>query len=370
MVPVFRYALERWYPDVYEAVIVHNGNLSEEQEKVKEFLKETTEDLEVFNLYVNVVDLSLKEEGGYWRSFAEGKKDEAPKLYLFYPRMMRQPDPIWEAALTQENAELMIRSDVGQAIAREIVSGKSAVFLFMESGNKERDDAAYERLIRGLAEVEPELEIPLGIVSTEGEVLGGDEYYTGDPADRLRSTVPLKIDLATMRIGYDPKKEPILMASLLNMEPGLKEALDEPMVFIIFGRNRVLAPMIGKWINEESIYMVSEYVCGACSCQIKQQNPGVDLLVAYDWDSALQGQSAIPEKTLPPLEDIDIILTEEKPPPEEVAEVAPVLPESGEDGPAEDVASADSSPRNVFLMAIVGVAGVIFLGSLVIQRKS
>ena len=39
-VPVFRYALERWPPDAYEAIVLHEGPLAEQDKKIVDWLKE------------------------------------------------------------------------------------------------------------------------------------------------------------------------------------------------------------------------------------------------------------------------------------------------------------------------------------------
>jgi hypothetical protein len=52
----------------------------------------------------------------------------------------------------------------------------------------------------------------------------------------------------------------------------------------VFGRGRALEPLIGRGIHPDNIMEVSSYLCGACSCEIKDQNPGIDLLLAANWD--------------------------------------------------------------------------------------
>lgn len=56
------------------------------------------------------------------------------------------------------------------------------------------------------------------------------------------------------------------------------------MAFPVFGRGRILEPLIGKGIHEGNVLEHSTYLCGACSCEVKDQNPGIDLLMAANWD--------------------------------------------------------------------------------------
>jgi hypothetical protein len=53
-----------------------------------------------------------------------------------------------------------------------------------------------------------------------------------------------------------------------------------------------LPPFIGKGVSRDNLIGCIEFVTGACSCTVKEQNPGVDLLIRYDWDSAAAAVAA------------------------------------------------------------------------------
>jgi hypothetical protein len=61
------------------------------------------------------------------------------------------------------------------------------------------------------------------------------------------------------------------------------------MAFPVFGRGRVLWALVGAGIAKENIAEAGEFLTGPCSCQVKSLNPGCDLLLAADWESALLG---------------------------------------------------------------------------------
>jgi hypothetical protein len=56
----------------------------------------------------------------------------------------------------------------------------------------------------------------------------------------------------------------------------------------VFGRGRVLGAWGARDFGDEQIDEICLFLLGACSCQVKQQNPGWDLLLDADWDTALQ----------------------------------------------------------------------------------
>jgi hypothetical protein len=73
---------------------------------------------------------------------------------------------------------------------------------------------------------------------------------------------------------------------LMNSEADLAE-LNEPLVFPVFGRGRSLLPLVGAGITPENIRGSARFLAGACSCQVKEQNPGFDLLVAANWNELI-----------------------------------------------------------------------------------
>ena len=46
------------------------------------------------------------------------------------------------------------------------------------------------------------------------------------------------------------------------------------------------------------------YLCGACSCEVKRENPGIDLVMNKNWKKFLVGSEVIVDKVLPPLEGV------------------------------------------------------------------
>ena len=86
-VPVFRYALERWRPDPYQLVIVHEGNLTSGQKADLLHLEESLvgPNGPVVNLRFDTVDLDKeKEQFARWQRIHRGGKAPA-SIHLFYP---------------------------------------------------------------------------------------------------------------------------------------------------------------------------------------------------------------------------------------------------------------------------------------------
>jgi hypothetical protein len=137
----------------------------------------------------------------------------------------------------------------------------------IDSGEEPQDQAAATTLVRELKKLEKTLELP---------------KLTDAPEDDLQGGPALRIEFSLLRVRRDDADEQALIAMLLGCEPDLK-TIDEPVVFPIFGRSRVLLPLVGAGISPDNIRESSAFLVGACSCQVKEQNPGFDLLVTADW---------------------------------------------------------------------------------------
>jgi hypothetical protein len=74
-----------------------------------------------------------------------------------------------------------------------------------------------------------------------------------------------------------------------NVIPLMNESLSqtEPLIVPIFGKARALTVISGEKLSETAITNVAYYVTGSCSCEIKTQNPGIDLFIPLSWDSEI-----------------------------------------------------------------------------------
>ena len=291
-VPVFRYALERWVADRYELVIVpRQGGLTEDESGVLKYLKETFDGSGIPNLVVRVDEESENATN-------------AAVASLYYPgrRHSFEPTPIWTGKVTMESVRQLIDSPARRELATRILKGESSIWLLVESGDKVKDDEAAITLKERLRQAQDALELPEGVIGRE-EAMSPE----AGPVDReniLQSDVPLMIDFSVLRVSRSDLEESIFLTMMLNLEDDLGELATEPMVFPIFGRGRVLEPLVGKGITEGNILEYAGYLCGACSCEVKDQNPGMDLLMAVNWDAAIAGSEVIIDKVLPPLEGV------------------------------------------------------------------
>lgn len=306
-VPVFRYALERWRPDPYEAFVVYRGELTEQQKELLAQLEELQNDEEnPLNLIAREFNLDTAKDKEIKALFGDADPpSDLPKLILKYPYYYPTNRSAWEGELTAASVEAIKDSPVRRELIKRILDGESGIWLLIECGDKKKDDAAAAMIAEQLKANQAELDLP------EQDVLQADEFF------KPETMVKLRLAFSMVRVSRDDTAERVLLSSLLNSEDDMPA--DQPIVIPIYGRGRSYYAAIGKGINEDIIGGDCRFLSGPCSCQVKLENPGVDLLFAVDWDRHLTA-SAFREVELPALTGIGGLVEEANAEPQEPAD--------------------------------------------------
>ena len=295
-IPVFRYALERWPPDLFELVVVHRGDLDEQQlEIVRSIESRATDDTHPANLRVTTMDVDQEDLATENRALLEalqidGSEVTAPRLILLFPLQRRRATIAWQGELTAENAARLTDSPLRRKVVEGVLAGDSAVWVLIEGSDKTANDAAAATLESELARIESLIKLPTQ------EILEAEEEFRADTA------VELRIGFTLLRLRRDDPSEAVFLSLLLGTESDLRD-FDEPITIPIYGRGRTYYALIGKGINADLIEQNCRFICGDCSCQVKEQNPGSDVLLAVNWDEQIRG-TAFPEQELPELTGI------------------------------------------------------------------
>jgi hypothetical protein len=297
-VPVFRYALERWQPDTLQALVLYRGSLSEEQKKLIDTF-DRSEGKNRANVELVTVDLDAAPPPELLSLLEKQKETELPRILLMPPPFTGSAAPLWSGTLEDKTSLAGFNAQVDSPVRRETVkrllAGDSAVWICLESGNKEADDKAFKLLDAQLAKLGKELKLP---EQTPEDL--------EDPDSQVRfEKLPVHIAFSTIRVSRDSSQEKGLIDQLMRTEDDLLEESGKPMVFPVFGRGRALWAYIGAGITEENIAEAAQFLIGPCSCQIKRQNPGSDLLLTADWEGSLEGLIETKDAELPPLSGLE-----------------------------------------------------------------
>jgi hypothetical protein len=277
---VFRYALERWPADPYEIMILFERELSPvDQQRLQTLLEASRTASRQANFVVREVDVQSVDDAALKQLWNDHRPQSGEALLaVMYPRTVREaPDRLVVAKrFDDQSVERLLDSPVRREVASRLLSGDSAVWIFVPSGDKDQDEIAYRTLVDQARQNQQTLELP------PQDELEADEFFRAD------NPIELRIGFSVVTLDRQDPQEQALLEMLLASETDL-EQLNQPMAFPVIGRGRVLYALVGKGIVPETIAIASRFVVGPCSCQVKDQNPGFDLLMSVNWDEKVGG---------------------------------------------------------------------------------
>ncbi|MGD0090604.1 MAG: hypothetical protein ABSE73_11855 [Planctomycetota bacterium] len=287
-IPVFRYALERWPAAPYGAIVFHRGKLEPAARALLEQLKGAASAQPAANLECIEVDVEQPlpaELGELWKSL---NNPALPFLVVRYPEGRRESAIAFSSPLNADALRGLLDSPARRELAKRLLGGESAVWLVLKSGSTAQDQAACKLLqdeLKGLAQ---ELKLP-------------EQDPDGDAMARPAADLPLRLSFSILSLSREDAAERAFVQMLLGTDKDLA-AEKGVLAFPVFGRGRLLCALPEKQLTHETIAEVAEFVTGACSCQVKDLNPGTDLLLAADWEALLEGRAV--EEPAPPLTGI------------------------------------------------------------------
>ncbi len=274
--PVYRYAMYKWEPRPYELYYFHSGSPDADATAVMEAVRAAIElRAPATNLTLDDVDLSIENAleripRDVKEAWNERPDQDTPTFMLVSPSGAQ----VFAGSLTAADVPSLLDSPVRQQTAKQLEEGNAGVLLLLTGPDKD-ENARAEKEVQTLVKRIADGEVELYVSPTRGA-----------PVDAApQKEVTHKIGF--VKVDRDAPQENWLLQMLLAIEDDLHE-FDEPMVFAIFGRNRALPPYIGKGITADNLLDCVAFVSGACSCTVRDQNPGTDLLSRYDWDLAAE----------------------------------------------------------------------------------
>jgi hypothetical protein len=255
----------------------------------------------------------------------KAREDAAPAYVVLTPQGVE----LFAGRLESSLLRPMTDSPVRQKLCRQLDGGKAVVFLFVpgkDPAENRRAQRAVEDLIAqpGVAAIVAPPGVAAGangapagandaaavcpgggggIVSPGGQAGGvspgghaggvspGGHAGQRDSAEELIAQ-PLPVKLGLIEVLRSDPAETWLIRAMMTIEPDLAGLVDQPMVFAVYGRARMLEPYVGKGITVDNLTQLVQFVAGACSCQVKDSNPGLDLLTTWNWNATAQRLAA------------------------------------------------------------------------------
>ncbi len=277
--PVYRYAMYHWDPAPYEIYYFHDQEVDEATAAVHDGIRAAARCEErTANLFLATVDLKedaeLKTVPPDVRKWWEAQPDNQTPSYLV---VTPYGVPLHHGDMDAELLQTIIDSPARQEVVEQLSQGRAGVMVMITGSDDEANQKA-EALIKEFADDIASGEIKLYTPPPAG-------FFAPQRAETEEDSESPQIEVGFVSVDRTDAKEKWFLETLLSMEDDLKDEQfeDQPMVFVIFGRGRGLPPCIGRGINRNNLLDCIDFVTGACSCTVKEQNPGMDLLFATNW---------------------------------------------------------------------------------------
>lgn len=282
-IPVFRYALERWKSDPVEVFVFHNEEFTRaEQEKLDQYQSSPVVAAGLTNAELQIYDVrtELPESASLLWDQLSDRQVELPVVAI-RTRIAGQSRSHWHRPLLQTDFSSLVTSPRREAITDRLLAGHAIVWVMLDGPDHEANEQVAAGLKQQLDQLAQQISLPAGV---------------GLPGSELFADVPLLLQFSVLRIGPGEAAEGYL-TDLMRSSNGAAES--GPLVMPVFGRGRAFSVLSADDLTDNLLEDIVVYLCGACSCQVKEQNPGFDLLMSTNWDQRLFGDFAT---ALPPME--------------------------------------------------------------------
>ncbi len=269
--PVFRYAMERWEASAFQLRVYHQQDLTSTEKQLLQRLETYAKSA---NIAIQQIDLRKQVPLPY-----SLKTIHQTEIQICFPTNSAVKSTFWQRPLTNQTVQQVISSKTQQQLVEKLTAGFPIVWLFLNG----TDQAVNKQKLKELQAINQLLE----------------KDISSDQLPKNCHHFPI--------VEMD-RSDAILSALLLNSEPDL---IDEamPMLFPIYGRGRSLFGLIGHGINEKMLRQQTKFILGRCSCVVKTDNPGFDLILSAEWDKNL-GESWIDEEELPTVSGFEDFIEE------------------------------------------------------------
>jgi hypothetical protein len=325
---VFRYALERWDLAPYEVVVFHRGDLTAEQRTLVGRWEYPNTNATV--KWVNLAEPANADAKQLWHK--HGRPEALPWVVVRSAEPGTSMPPVYAGPPDEASLRRVFDSPARRRIVETATEGNSATFILLLSGDPALDEAAAKLVDRELAQLTKRIRLP----------------EQRDDGPRIRLALPLKASFTVVQVRRDDPEEATFVRVLLGTDSDLAD-IRGPVLFPVFGRGRVLGHLHGNDLNADGVFEVVNFLCGACSCEAKELNPGADLLIAANWNDLFARIGDVGE--------------EPKAPPPAAQKGTPAAPRvtmvETRPSAAPPAAERTSEPRTWLLVAVIVAAGSV-----------
>lgn len=276
-IPVFRYALERWAPDQVEIIVFFEREpAAADSAAVDAIRRQTQASAGAVNATVREYKIGSAKDEDLDNLWTRVSADGATAPYVVVRSTASKGAKVnnWRGPLKNFSDSPTFESPVRRRVGEQLLSGTSVVWLVLKSEDKQKNERLITQLTKDLRALSKSVPLPDGI---------------GLPGSELMAEVPLLMKFEVIEIDPQDKKEKYLIDLLQGLAPE-SVSDNEPLAVPVFGRGRALEVIAGRDVTTELTKDLTMFLCAACSCQVKEMNPGFDLLMSTNWTTELYGE--------------------------------------------------------------------------------
>ncbi len=265
-IPVFRYALDRWEPDAFELLLPASA---------------------VGDTALNQLLRPLRANGKANLKITNSTDASLTAATLRTARLGGQS--LWSGPLDATQLDLILDSPARRQIIEKILAGDSVIWVIADDGSP-AESAEADRIAKRLQFLQNVAALPI--------------QDPNDPDSQLGPGPPLLLQFTTLRLRRDDPSEALLLKMLAGPSAEV-DPLKQSFAAAVFGRGRVLGAWPLSNLDNTALEDACMFLVGRCSCRVKDQNPGWDILLNVDWDQALRQTltppttAAVPTPALP-----------------------------------------------------------------------
>lgn len=278
-IPVFRYALERWKPDSCEIIVFHEAQLRPDEAKRMDELRTAAQSAHrSANISVVLSPISqASDRRNYdlWLTLKGSPDVQLPYVVVRTTVNDKQSVNGWHGTLDKFDTARMLDSPARRELSKRLLAGDSVVWLVLKSGSTARNESVKQLLTTELKKLGKTIPFPEGL---------------GLPGSELYAELPLLMQFTILEIDPNDEAEQFLIGLFRGFQPEANSA-EQPLIVPVFGRGRALEVIPADRLDADMVGDLTRYLCGACSCQVKERNPGFDLLLSTPWERELFGDA-------------------------------------------------------------------------------
>lgn len=252
-IPVFRYALDRWETDRFKLTVPAS----------------TSQNAELTDLL-----RPLRANGTANLDIATARDAALTKARLVDSKTSSQD--LWSGDLDKAALAAVLDSPGRKQILQRILAGESVVWVIVDTGKPE-EQAEIARIEKRLKFLENVAALPI--------------QDPNDPDSQLGPGPALLLKFSTLRLRKDDPAEKLLI-SMLAGPAGKVDPARDSFAAAVFGRGRVLGAWPLAQLDDTALEEACMFLVGRCSCRLKNENPGWDILLNVDWPKALEAAGA------------------------------------------------------------------------------